>query len=316
MAGDKFLGLDLAAHYLPDCTGQLDAWRDNGATVHCVVYDLLPLSRPDWFEDSTRFHFERWLDAITGHADQALCISETVAQDLRRRIAGTAAYQRLAIGRLHLSGDIDGSLPSTGCSASVAAVLERARSRPAILMIGTVEPRKAYSRALDAFERLWASAGQSAPDLIIVGKRGWKTATLQDRIRNHPQQGHRLHWLEEVSDEALTSLYEASTGLLLASYDEGFGLPLVEAAMHRCWALARDLPVYREQRLPNVTYFSDDSPAALSSELLDLVSRSDRGSPPAVSSPNWEWCVSRLLEEIGLGAATALRAPPKLRIAS
>lgn len=315
-AGDKFLGLDLTAHYLPNFSDQLAEWRSNGASLHLVVYDLLPLSRPDWFEPATSRHFARWLDTLMGHADQALCISDSVARELRHRTIGTAAHQRLNVGRLHLSGDISGSLPSVGLSNEVEELLETARSGRSVLMIGTIEPRKGYDRALDAFERLWESRREGAPDLIIIGKAGWKTGPLQQRIRSHPQHGRRLHWLEDVSDEALTGFYEASRAVLLASFDEGFGLPAIEAATHRRWALVRDLPVFREQRLPNLRYFEDDSPDALARNVMALIDAADEAPPPVAVPLNWSWCVDRLLEEIGLGREQGIRPAPMLRIVS
>lgn len=298
--GDKFLGLDLAAHYLPFYITQLADWRRAGASLHFVVYDLLPLTRPDWFEPATTRQFSAWLDTIMSLADQALCISDEVAQEFRRRAIGTPAHGRLDIGRLHLSGDIAGSLPSVGLSPEVIAALDRARSRASMLMIGTIEPRKGLDRVLDAFELLWESDPLEAPDLIVVGKRGWKTAALQERIRNHAEHGRRLHWLEEVSDEALTGFYEASLGVVVASYDEGFGLPAVEASFHGKWVLARDLPVFREHRLNNARYFSDDSPRALSRAVLELARIAKAGPPPQTNAPKWQWCVDRLIEEIGL----------------
>ena len=39
---DKFLGLDLSAHFLPKYRQQLRAWRRNGASIHLIVYDVLP----------------------------------------------------------------------------------------------------------------------------------------------------------------------------------------------------------------------------------------------------------------------------------
>jgi glycosyltransferase involved in cell wall biosynthesis len=314
--GDTFLGLDLAAHFLPAYADQLTAWRAAGASLHVVVYDLLPLARPDWFEQSTIRHFARWFDAVSSLADQALCISDTVAQDLRRRTIATAAHRRLKVGRIQLSGDIAGSLPSDGVSAQVRATLERARARPAVLMIGTIEPRKGYERAIGAFEHLWATAGESAPDLIIIGKRGWKTADLQQRIRTHPEHDRRLHWMECVSDEALTQFYEAAAAIFIASYDEGFGLPLVEAATHRRWALARDLPVFREQRLPNVLFFEDDSPQSLSRDLIALVGTAAAGPPPPANLPDWSWCVRQLIGDIGLSSAGANEPIPLLRAVS
>jgi glycosyltransferase involved in cell wall biosynthesis len=315
-AGDKFLGLDLAAHYLPFYTEQLAAWRTAGTSLHFVVYDLLPLTRPDWFKAATTRQFEAWLAAIMSFADQALCISDEVAHEFRRRVSGPPAHRRMDIGRLYLSGDIAGSLPSVGLSPQVSAALERALSNASILMIGTIEPRKGFDRVLDAFERLWASRPLEAPDLIVVGKRGWKTAALQDRIRHHIEHGRRLHWLEEVSDEALTRFYDACLGVVVASYDEGFGLPLVEASIHRRWALARDLPVFREHRLSNARYFSDDSPEALSRALLDLVRLAKGGHPPVNTAPKWSWCVDRLIEEIGLGPRADAAESPLLRLVS
>jgi hypothetical protein len=86
--------------------------------------------------------------------------------------------------------------------------------------------------------------------------------------------------------------------------------------MHRRWALVRDLPVFTEQKLPNVRYFSDDSPKALADDLLDLVSAA-RSDPPPLSSGtlNWAWCVGRLLEELGLAREESVPRP-LLRIVS
>jgi glycosyltransferase involved in cell wall biosynthesis len=182
-------------------------------------------------------------------------------------------------------------------------------------MVGTVEPRKAYDKALDAFERLWAE-DQHAPDLIIVGKPGWKTSELQDRIRAHPERGRRLRWLEGVSDEALTQLYDACTAVFLASFDEGFGLPVVEAATHGRWVLARDLPVFREQGLGNLRYFRDDSPAALARELLGLIRVAKNGSPDQGDLPSWNDCVQQLLRDMGISDGSVSAAVLPLRKAS
>ena len=269
-AGDKFLGLDLSAHLLPKYRRQLRAWRSHGASIHLVVYDLLPLMRPDWFNGTTSGHFRRWFEVLTEEADQAICISDQVVRDLQHHLAGSG--RRPAIGRLRMGSDISASVPSIGTCADLKRLLDQIRFRPAVLMVGTVEPRKGYDSALAAFEHLWRTRPKDAPDLVIVGKGGWKTAGLQNHINSHPERGRRLHWFDRMSDEGLCLLYGACRGLLMASSGEGFGLPLIESAMHRRYVLARDLPVFREQKLPNVLYFNDDAPAALGDRLLELVS--------------------------------------------
>jgi glycosyltransferase involved in cell wall biosynthesis len=313
--GDKFVGLDLSLQILPHYRQQLNAWRAQGATTHLIVYDLLPLLRPEWFSAATASNFRKWYNVLVSDTDQAICISDEVAHALRERLTA-GPRSRPAVMRMKIGADIAASMPSIGVSREVSAVLDRLRFRPAILMVGTVEPRKGYDVALAAFERLWRTDPADAPDLVIVGKPGWKTSDLQAMLRSHPQRGVRLHWLTDASDQALCRLYGACTAVLVASRGEGFGLPLVEAAMYRRHMLARDLAVFREQRLANVSYFQDDSPSALGRELIELVARGKGGPAPSAKLPSWSDCVANLLREIGIEHAECTRTELPLRKAS
>ena len=313
--GDCFLGLDLTAHSLPKWGDQIAAWRAQGATVHVVVYDLLPLSRPDWFPRGTGERFAAWLGTLIKQSDQLLCISDQVAGALRCILDEWRPDHRPRIGRLHLSGDLAGSVPSSGLSPDEERTLRLARRDSTVLMVGTVEPRKAYDKAISAFDLLWAASAE-APSLLIIGRAGWKTAALQDRIRLHPEFGRRLHWLEQASDEALDHAYTAADAVLIASRAEGFGLPLAEAAMHRCWVLARDLPVFREQGLSNTEFFSDDSAAALARSIEGIVALAGQGKPPPADLPSWSQCVERLIGQLGLAEAGRTSGPLHMAAAS
>jgi len=307
--GDIFLGLDLTAHLLPKYRRQVEEWRGAGATVHLMVYDLLPVLRPDWFNVRNHKNFLLWLKLLAEEADQAICISQQVSRDLRAYLHDIGSERTLDITNVRLGGDIAASRPSEGVCEEVGRVIRQARFRPAVLMVGTIEPRKGYDAALRAFEHLWATQ-PNAPDLVIVGKPGWKTAELQQRLRAHPQHGRKLHWLSQVTDEGLCELYEGTRGLLIASRGEGMGLPLLEAVMHDKPVLARDLPVFREQGLPQVRYFEDDSPAVLGAEIMQLA----KGKPFAASAraPSFTWseCVDHLLGALGVRANEAVCYTP------
>lgn len=297
--GDMFLGLDLSAHYLPACTPQLSAWRAAGATVHIVVYDLLPLEHPSWFNSRSVRHFSRWFETVLTQADQALCISEDVRSRLQERISSLALLTPPALGRLHLSGDVGESVPSHGISPGAGRALAMASKYPTILMVGTVEPRKAHDVALDAFEWLWKVRPEDAPNLIIAGKPGWKTNDLQQRLEHHPLAGERLFWVRDASDEALVLLYQRCQALLFTSRAEGFGLPMIEAARHGRWVLARDLPVLREQGLSNLKFFVDDSPKALGLSIAELLPLAQ--SPPpaqAAHQRTWSDCLEEMVREL------------------
>ena len=84
-----------------------------------------------------------------------------------------------------------------------------------------------------------------------------------ERLRNHPELGKQLIWLDGISDEYLEKIYAESTCLIAASEGEGFGLPLIEAAQHRMPILARNIPVFQEVAGPHAMYFEGMAPEQL-----------------------------------------------------
>jgi glycosyltransferase involved in cell wall biosynthesis len=254
--GDIFLGLDLAAHFVPHHQKQLLKWKRRGVRVCFVVYDLLPLLHPHWFKPARYKTFKRWLKTLAIYADDLVCISETVKSDLANwlRIQYGLTDQTVRLHAIPLGADLKTTMPSSGCTADEQTMLEQLQQRKFVLMVGTLEPRKGYADALAAFERFWADGEQTA--LVIVGKPGWKTENLQNELRTHSELTRRLYWFESASDELLEQLYKASFGILLASEAEGFGLPLVEAQHYGKPVLARDLAVYKELENSGVTFFN------------------------------------------------------------
>lgn len=272
-AGDIFLGLDLAAHILPAHRTTIGRWKAQGVHVAIVIYDLLPVLQPAWFNDRMVRHFRRWLDVIADHADSVLCISAHVAQDFRAWI-DTHAVSRAGIIAVHhvpLGHDLAATSPSLGIPDDGEAILATISSTPAMLMVGTVEPRKGYDVSLAAFERLWGHVPDVPYTLVIVGKPGWKTADLQARMRSHAWNGTRLFWFEQASDEFLDRLYHACSAVMVASRTEGFGLPIVEAQGYGKAVLVRDIPVFRELAHGHIVYFQDDAPLSLSRAIADVL---------------------------------------------
>ena len=79
----------------------------------------------------------------------------------------------------------------------------------------------------------------------------------------------RFSWLPKASDATLRGLYRSATSLIAASRDEGFGLPIVEAAKHGLPIIARDIPVFREVGCDGADYFSVTTGKGLSNFISD-----------------------------------------------
>ncbi|MCE5360909.1 MAG: glycosyltransferase [Acidithiobacillus sp.] len=307
-AGDLFVGLDLQPHVVSAQTAFLHGWRNRGVKVWFMVHDLLPVLMPEVFPDGAQNCHQRWLETIA-QFDGVVCVTRAVADDMIDwlRTFGAQRHRPLKVAWSHLGLNIDDSVPTTGMPPDAQKVLASLSRRPSFLMVGTVEPRKGYAQTIEAFDQLWAEG--SDINLIIVGQEGWKTlpdtmrrdipATVNN-LRNHPELGNRLFWLEGISDEYLEKVYSVSTCLIAASYDEGFGLPLIEAAQHKLPIIARDIPVFREVAREHAFYFDDSrDPAVIAKAVHAWLALHHAGTIPSSEGLpwlTWQQSAERLLE--------------------
>ena len=307
MRGDVFLGLDLAQQCVVRSWGWFERIRAAGVEVHFVIYDLLPWIRSEFFHPAARPNFEGWLQALSMLADGVVCISRAVADEFASHLEALTLSARkspLKIGYFHLGADLDADVARR---ATTPAELETAtliaEEVPVVLMVSTLEPRKGYQQALDAFDLLWQDDEEVT--LVIVGKLGWMYEHFAHRLRSHPQWMRRLFWFEGASDGMLQALYRRATVLLAASEGEGFGLPLIEAAQSGVPLLCRDLPVFREVAGPHAAYFHADSGWDLARAMRDWLStwRAELGVPPSTGLrwQTWQTSTQQLLDVVLAG---------------
>jgi glycosyltransferase involved in cell wall biosynthesis len=86
----------------------------------------------------------------------------------------------------------------------------------------------------------------------------------------------------EPTEQEVTNFYNMSDGLFFPSLAEGFGLPLLEALLHRLPVFCSDIPAHRELMAKRATYFGlKDKPAVIAEMILkraaaDLASKQRR----------------------------------------
>lgn len=269
--GDLFLGLDLAAHIISYRMAELLRWKQQGVRISFLVYDLLPVLDPTWFNPKTTQNFKRWLRAIAILADDVIAISRTVQTDFSTWMQRTYDLDKcdLSSTTIQLGAELNTTINSQLTSERLVHLPAQLAPHKFILIVGTIEPRKGHADVLDAFEQLWAMDDKT--NLVIAGKQGWKVEHLIQRLQNHPEAGKRLHWLNSPSDEVLLALYQNCSGLIMASKGEGFGLPLIEASYFNKPVLVRDIPIFREIAGDNVTFFPNESPSELLKGLTNWI---------------------------------------------
>lgn len=297
--GDIFFGLDLCPHMDSAKVNALVNLGHLGVCVRFLVYDLLPLELPNFFADGAQKQFQSWALAIS-RFDGIIAISQASVDAVlqwRRKYLSNDALGDFTHDAVHLGADIENSQPTMGLPDDAPQMLSRMEARTCFLMTGTLEPRKGHTHALDAFDVLWRK-GQDAT-LVIVGKRGWHIDDFMDRLMRHPELGKRLFLLEGISDEYLEQVYRRAGCLLAASWGEGFGLPLIEAARYGVPILARDLPVFREVAGSHAAYFDSQTAAGLADALSDWLKAHQAGqvqTSAGMPVSTWAECARKIAD--------------------
>lgn len=293
--GDVFFGLDWAVDTIDAAEPQLREWHRRGANLQFLIHDLLPVTLPDTFHPYARDRFDNWLRRISSIADRLVCVSRATRDELHGWLASSGLTYQFGHppALAHSPPGVDAS--STATPAQIRAELAAAmQQRPTVLMVGTLEPRKGHNQALQACELLWRSGVDI--NLVIVGHFGWLMESFAANLAKHEERKRRLFWIEDADDGELHAIYQASTLLLAASWGEGYGLPLIEAARHGLPVLARDLPVFREVMQQRATYFKASSAAELADALRDWLASPHRPDDlaSAASWPSWKQSAERL----------------------
>jgi len=251
-------------------SGHIQAYKDNlyqsiqarGTTIITQIYDLLPITHPQFFPPNSGDIFKKWLDTVIDISDGFITISDDVNNELNKYI-GDKTFT--PIKTLHLGSDIQNSISKANNNSNdFDNFLQEIKQTPYFLMVSTIEPRKGYMDIIKVFEQLWTKGYNEK--LILVGKEGWQGLNDDLRrdipqtisyIQSHPQLNKNLFWLNGVDDMFLTNLYQNAKALIVASYAEGFGLPIIEAAQYNKPLILRNISVFKEIAQDEAYYFTD-----------------------------------------------------------
>jgi glycosyltransferase involved in cell wall biosynthesis len=214
---------------------------------------MLPIRFPECFPDEAIADYSKWLERVSTVANIMVCISRSVASEVRQWLSQRGEEQMCPrVSYFYLGGELE-VIQDCEFSELENECYRDIYQRPYMLMVGTVEPRKGHAQVVDAFELLW-SRGEDM-QLVIVGKKGWMVDYIANRMRELGRQQPKFKWIENASDALLRKLYGTATCVIVASYGEGFGLPLIEAAHYDVPVICRNIPVFREVAGEHAYYF-------------------------------------------------------------
>ena len=262
---------------LIDSTWHLDTWtnirkiKKNGTKIVAVIYDLIPISHPQFCDSNLVILFKEWFRLAINYIDGFIAISNTVQLQLEEYLkenfpkkASNKKYYHFLLGADfdYKKFDVDKKV--------IKKYLKDLyyKNKNIYLIVCTVEPRKNHKYLLDVFDKLWSENLDIT--LNIVGKKGWMVDDLIKRIKEHKKYNKNLFYWDNLNDEELNYCYKNSKMLLFPSFIEGFGLPIIEGLNNKLPVMASDIPIHREIGNKYIGYFDINNNDDLFGKIKDI----------------------------------------------
>jgi len=291
-SGDLFFGLDWSADQIIKHQVRLMQWKSKGAKQVFILNDILALQHPEWFTPKNRQKLQAWLNVIAVCADEIICVSETVTQQLIQYLH-EHQIDDLPCSAIRLGGEIS---PSTFTAQIRPEFEQKFLASSYILKVSTIEPRKGHLCLIRAFEALLKRYPDYPHHLYLVGRYGWKSEHTLEYLKASPYFGSRIFWWDDMNDAELNLLYQHAVGAVNCSYGEGFGLPLMEAIYYQKPLLVRDLPVFREVSSNQAQYFKRDQPEDLAEKLYEWSKELTPTSTQIIPLTSWDVSVEKIMK--------------------
>jgi glycosyltransferase involved in cell wall biosynthesis len=204
--------------------------ESKGLELALLVYDIIPILRPEWCDRALVLAFTRWMDDVLPLCDTILTISDSSARDL----AAYALRRGLTLPRAPAAIPMGTGFTKFSMvrQAVQPATVRRALPPPGsyALAVSTLEARKNHVLLFRVWRRLTEELPRAAvPTLVFAGRVGWLVSDLVQQLRNCDYLDGKILLFEDPSDRELELLYRGCRFTLFASLYEGWGLPVTES---------------------------------------------------------------------------------------
>ncbi|HUB65553.1 MAG TPA: glycosyltransferase family 1 protein [Methylocella sp.] len=202
-----------------------------------MLHDMIPLENPEWVSDAGMHHHRHMTNNAARYAAALIATSPTARDSVMREL------------RLRGRGDI----PVATVPLPVAPIFlernepdEELASHDYFVVCGSLEPRKNHALLINVWRELVRRHGPRAPKLVVVGSPGWGGDAILHLLTRSREIENHVILARGLSSPALQRLMSHAKGVLMASYAEGYGLPLIEALCVGTPVVASDLPAHRD----------------------------------------------------------------------
>ena len=188
-----------------------------------VVYDFGFLRFAGRLQNRDHLFLKRYLPRTLKRASQVVVISDWVRKELQE----TYGVPPEKIRVVYPAVDHFAFHPNISERRRIAVRLKYNLGNEYLFSLSTLEPRKNFSRLIEAYALLPEGTKKRFP-LVVAGGQGWKNEDIFATLRRLGLES-RIKFLGYVPEEDRAPLMRGAELFVLPSLDEGFGMPVLEA---------------------------------------------------------------------------------------
>lgn len=186
-----------------------------------VIHDIGFVHTPEQFPYAYRKYLNYYFPRFAHHSDQLATVSNYSKNDM----VNTWKIPDAKIEVIYNgSNDIYMPLPE---KTVLETRNEITGGHPYFIYVGAINPRKNVEGMLQAFDAFKNESGLPHK-LVIVGEKMWKNDSV-DKVYQSLKHKNDIVFTGRLAPEKLHHVLASAHALLLVSFLEGFGIPLVEA---------------------------------------------------------------------------------------
>ncbi|MDP3974537.1 MAG: glycosyltransferase family 1 protein, partial [bacterium] len=201
------------AHYIP---------RFSTIPTVVTIHDLSFHYYPDDFLKHDLYKLKNWTNYSVKKSKKIIAVSESTKNDI---------IKFYGVSENKITVIYNGYERKSDKSKIDQKLITRVQKNPYILYVGTLQPRKNIPTLLDSFSEFIKE--NSKFKLVITGKKGWLYENIFNKVKNLKLEKNVI-FADFVSDATLQQLYKNAFCLVLPSFYEGFGIPILEAMNEGC----------------------------------------------------------------------------------
>ena len=187
-----------------------------------TIHDLSFIRHPEFHPQERAIFWQREVADVMVRTNYVITDSEFQRSEIMQLLNVEADK----VSAVHLGVDPTFNKYDEGACKSVIAKYGL-RYKSFCLVVATVEPRKNFTRLLEAFQRLPIEMRLEFP-LAIAGDKGWLSDDIHTVITRLVEKGEAFG-LGYVDEADLPLIYASAAMFVYPSLYEGFGLPVLEA---------------------------------------------------------------------------------------